>query len=48
MKIIFEDKNSRYESEMEDIEEVFFAVRSGCMAMGFHPDTVERWFPEND
>ena len=46
MKIIFEAGTRRYEAKVEDIEEIYEAVRDGLIAMSYHEDTANKLIEE--
>ena len=40
MKITFKCKHRKFEAEVEDIEEIYEAVKGGVVAMGYHKDNA--------
>lgn len=48
MKITFENENSsrKYTAEVENIEEIYYAIQDGLVAVSYHKDTAKQLVKE--
>jgi len=47
MNLIFEDENRRYEvKNLNDIDEIYSAIKDGLIAMNYHKNTAKQFIEE--